>query len=146
LSANLAASQGGPRIPDCIHARLVCTHTHISSPVMTTGWGSITRLLILGITFHSVYIATVFDCYFTSPVVHGMRQYKLPQAQAKRLVLIIGARTQPPPLWKQTILAFRRDADVPPHICQVMVYAPTLPLLQMLHRSCRARRSVSRHI
>ncbi|KAF8496185.1 Phosphatidylinositolglycan class N-domain-containing protein [Russula emetica] len=57
---------------------------------MTTSWGSIARLLILGIIFHLVYIGTVFDCYFASPVVHGMRQYKLPQAQAKRLVLIVG--------------------------------------------------------
>ncbi|KAI0295105.1 PigN-domain-containing protein [Multifurca ochricompacta] len=57
---------------------------------MTTNSGSIARLLALGIVFHLVYIGTVFDCYFTSPVVHGMRQHKLPQAQAKRLVLIVG--------------------------------------------------------
>lgn len=58
---------------------------------MTTSSGSTARLLALGIIFHLVYIATVFDCYFTSPVVHGMRQHKLSQAQAKRLVLIVGA-------------------------------------------------------
>jgi phosphatidylinositol glycan class N len=57
---------------------------------MTTGSGSIARLLVLGVLFHLVYIRTVFDCYFTSPVVHGMRQYKLRKAQAKRLVLIVG--------------------------------------------------------
>lgn len=113
---------------------------------MTTSWGSIARLLILGIVFHLVYIGTVFDCYFASPVVHGMRQYKLHQAQAKRLVLIIGARTEPPTLQKETTLSFRGDADVAPRICQVMVCAPTLPLLQMLHRSCRARQSVLHHI
>jgi hypothetical protein len=113
---------------------------------MTTSWGSITRLLILGIIFHLAYIGTVFDCYFASPVVHGMRQYKLPQAQAKRLVLIVGARTQPPPLWNQTTLVSRRNPDVAPRICQVMVCAPTLPLLQMLHKSCRTRRSVLHHI
>jgi phosphatidylinositol glycan class N len=64
---------------------------------MTTGSSSIAGLLVLGIVFHLVYIATVFDCYFASPVVHGMRQYKLPQAQAKRLVLIVGAQTPSPP-------------------------------------------------
>jgi GPI ethanolamine phosphate transferase 1 len=58
---------------------------------MKTSPGSVARLLTLGIAFHFVYIGTIFDCYFTSPVVHGMRQYKLSQAQAKRLVLIIGA-------------------------------------------------------
>jgi GPI ethanolamine phosphate transferase 1 len=55
------------------------------------GSGSVARLLALGIVFHFVYIGTVFDCYFTSPVVHSMRQYKLPRAQAHRLVLIVGA-------------------------------------------------------
>ncbi|KAH9982964.1 Phosphatidylinositolglycan class N-domain-containing protein [Lactifluus volemus] len=57
---------------------------------MKTGSGSVARLLALGIVFHFVYIGTVFDCYFTSPVVHSMRQYKLPRAQAHRLVLIVG--------------------------------------------------------
>ncbi|KAH9990107.1 Phosphatidylinositolglycan class N-domain-containing protein [Russula vinacea] len=59
-----------------------------------TSSSSIAGLLVFGIVFHLVYIGTVFDCYFASPVVHGMRQYKLPRAQAKRLVLIVGARTQ----------------------------------------------------
>ncbi|KAI0270500.1 Phosphatidylinositolglycan class N-domain-containing protein [Gloeopeniophorella convolvens] len=57
---------------------------------MTESSGSIARLLALGIVFHLIYIGTVFDCYFTSPVVHGMRPHKLPQAQAQRLVLIVG--------------------------------------------------------
>ena len=67
-----------------------------SYTIMTTSSGSIARLLVLGVLFHLVYIGTVFDCYFTSPVVHGMRQYKLPRAQAKRLVLIVGAAPTPP--------------------------------------------------
>jgi len=50
----------------------------------------IARLLVLGVVFHLVYIGTVFDCYFTSPVVHGMQLFKLPRPEAKRLVLIIG--------------------------------------------------------
>ncbi|ETW77491.1 ATP exporter [Heterobasidion irregulare TC 32-1] len=51
---------------------------------------SLARILTLGLIFHLVYIGTVFDCYFTSPVVHGMRPHRLPQAEAKRLVLIVG--------------------------------------------------------
>jgi hypothetical protein len=74
-------------------------HPTSSSAIMTTSSGSIARLLVLGIVFHLVYIGTVFDCYFTSPVVHGMRQFKLPQAQAKRLVLIVGA-CEPKPFAK----------------------------------------------
>ena len=45
--------------------------------------------MLLNFDFHMVYIGTVFDCSFTSPVVPGMRQYKLPQAKAKRLVLVV---------------------------------------------------------
>ncbi|KAI0350922.1 PigN-domain-containing protein [Trametes cingulata] len=52
--------------------------------------GSVWRLLLVGLVFHLVYIGTVFDCYFTSPVVHGMRQHSLKSAEAKRLVLIVG--------------------------------------------------------
>lgn len=48
------------------------------------------RLLLTGLVFHLIFIGTVFDCYFTSTVVHGMQQHSLPEAQAKRLVLIVG--------------------------------------------------------
>ncbi|KAI0043261.1 alkaline phosphatase-like protein [Auriscalpium vulgare] len=50
----------------------------------------VVRLLCLGIIFHLVYIGTVFDCYFTSPVVHGMLPHKLQHAPSRRLVLIVG--------------------------------------------------------
>ncbi|CCM05948.1 uncharacterized protein FIBRA_08187 [Fibroporia radiculosa] len=49
----------------------------------------ILRLLLVGLVFHLVYIGTVFDCYFTSPVVHGMQPFRLEHAEAKRLVLIV---------------------------------------------------------
>ncbi|RPD52571.1 alkaline phosphatase-like protein [Lentinus tigrinus ALCF2SS1-6] len=52
--------------------------------------GSVWRLLLTGLVFHLVYIGTVFDCYFTSPVVHGMQQHALEKGEAKRLVLIVG--------------------------------------------------------
>ena len=48
------------------------------------------RLLILGLIFHLVYIGSVFDCYFTSPVVSGMQSYNVGHAESKRLVLIVG--------------------------------------------------------
>ncbi|KAJ6611479.1 Phosphatidylinositolglycan class N-domain-containing protein [Mycena sp. CBHHK59/15] len=47
-------------------------------------------LLVTGLFFHLVYIGSVFDCYFTSPVVHGMQHYNLGSAESKRLVLIVG--------------------------------------------------------
>ncbi|KAF8518146.1 Phosphatidylinositolglycan class N-domain-containing protein [Hysterangium stoloniferum] len=48
------------------------------------------RLLILGLVFHIVYIMSVFDCYFTSPVVHGMKHFSTEVREADRLVLIVG--------------------------------------------------------
>ncbi|KAF9221780.1 PigN-domain-containing protein [Gyrodon lividus] len=48
------------------------------------------KLLILGIIFHVVFIASVFDCYFTSPVVHGMTRHGAHSGESKRLVLIVG--------------------------------------------------------
>ena len=52
---------------------------------------STTSILLLGLAFHLVYILSVFDCYFTSPVVHGMQRFYADTAGAKRLVLIVGA-------------------------------------------------------
>ncbi|KAL1705153.1 Phosphatidylinositolglycan class N-domain-containing protein [Schizophyllum commune] len=50
----------------------------------------IAHLLLLGLVFHLVFIGSVFDCYFTSPVHHGMRSYGLQRPEAKRLMLIVG--------------------------------------------------------
>jgi hypothetical protein len=52
---------------------------------------SVLGVLVLGLVFHLVFINSVFDCYFTSPVVHGMQHFRAPAAEAKRLVLIVGA-------------------------------------------------------
>ncbi|CAE6506194.1 unnamed protein product [Rhizoctonia solani] len=55
------------------------------------------QILLLGLIFHVAYIYSVFDCYFTSPVVHGMRQHRIiwphnapKKAPAKRVVLVVG--------------------------------------------------------
>ena len=55
-------------------------------------------VLVIGLIFHLVYIASVFDCYFTSPVVRGMQQFPAGWRQtdpasntrAKRLLLFVG--------------------------------------------------------
>ncbi|KAF9914854.1 Glycosyl phosphatidyl inositol anchor synthesis, partial [Lobosporangium transversale] len=52
---------------------------------LTSAW-----LLILGVLFHVTYIMSIFDIYFTSPLVHGMGQHHVNQpAPAKRLVLFV---------------------------------------------------------
>ena len=48
--------------------------------------------LTLAVVFHLVYLWSIFDIYFVSPIVHGMRPYGVQQekAPAKRLVLFVG--------------------------------------------------------
>lgn len=52
------------------------------------------RLGFLGIAvvFHLLYILSIFDTYFVSPIVSGMREYSVTtqEAPAKRLVLFVG--------------------------------------------------------
>ena len=51
--------------------------------------------LAVAVVFHLVYLYSIFDIYFVSPVVHGMRTFRVPQDESKkapadRLVLFVG--------------------------------------------------------
>lgn len=49
-------------------------------------------LVVLGVILHAVYMLSIFDIYFKTPIVHGMDPVP-PRfvAPAKRLVLLVGA-------------------------------------------------------
>ena len=48
--------------------------------------------LAIAVIFHLVYTWSIFDIYFVSPIVSGMRAFGVnaPEAPAKRLVLVVG--------------------------------------------------------
>lgn len=53
------------------------------------------RFLALAVVFHLIYIASIFDIYFVSPIVSGMRLFRVERpaftkAPADRLVLFVG--------------------------------------------------------
>ena len=48
-------------------------------------------LVALGFILHALYMLSIFDIYFKTPIVHGMDPVQpLTHAPAKRLVLFIG--------------------------------------------------------
>ncbi len=51
--------------------------------------------LAIALAFHLVYIFSIFDIYFVSPIVSGMHEFQAErpagvEAPAKRLVLFVG--------------------------------------------------------
>ncbi|OCL10487.1 GPI ethanolamine phosphate transferase 1 [Glonium stellatum] len=48
--------------------------------------------LAIAVVFHLIYIYSIFSIYFVSPIVHGMREFRVEtqEAPAKRLVLFVG--------------------------------------------------------
>lgn len=51
--------------------------------------------LAIAVAFHLIYIYSIFDIYFVSPIVSGMQEYQVErpagvEAPAKRLVLFVG--------------------------------------------------------
>lgn len=53
-----------------------------------------TGFLAVAVVFHLIYIWSIFDIYFVSPIVHGMSSFHVEdsEAPAQRLVLFVGMR------------------------------------------------------
>lgn len=51
-----------------------------------------TGFLAVAVVFHLIYIWSIFDIYFVSPIVSGMRSFRVESAEppAQRLVLFVG--------------------------------------------------------
>jgi hypothetical protein len=48
-------------------------------------------IIFLGIAFHAVYLFSIIDIYFRSPIIHGIEPQVPPHTPlAKRLVLFVG--------------------------------------------------------
>jgi phosphatidylinositol glycan class N len=48
-------------------------------------------IILLGIAFHAIYLFSIIDIYFRSPIVHGIEpQMPTQKPLAKRLVLFVG--------------------------------------------------------
>lgn len=48
------------------------------------------KLILSGIVLHLILISSIFDIYFTSPIIHGMTPKKCDiKPPAKRLVLLV---------------------------------------------------------
>jgi phosphatidylinositol glycan class N len=76
-------------------------------------WTETTGFLVLSLVFHLVYTYSIFDIYFTSPVVHPARRFSarnalgshssdtnLEHQAAKRLVLVVGDGLRADTLYK----------------------------------------------
>jgi len=59
--------------------------------------------LAIAITFHVIYVYSIFDIYFVSPIVSGMREFEVLRPDdtappANRLVLFVGTVLSPMPI------------------------------------------------
>ncbi|ETS63700.1 hypothetical protein PaG_02006 [Moesziomyces aphidis] len=101
--------------PDVADASTTASHIQSAGSLRIRKLSKVSpaRFLLLSLLFHVVYISSIFDIYFTSPVVHpeprfSVRDTLAPghvreslEAPAKRLVLMVGDGLRADTLFKQ---------------------------------------------
>lgn len=68
---------------------------------------------LVGLTVHVVFFLSIFDIYFTSPLVHGMTPQVTPlPPPASRLVLMVGDGLRADSLFGSSRAPYLRLADI----------------------------------
>ena len=104
---------GSAKAPAASSSGSDATTAAVAVKVSKLSKGPPVRFLLLNLLFHIVYISSIFDIYFTSPVVHPEPRFSAQdtlqaghhtdhlEAPAKRLVLIVGDGLRADTLFKK---------------------------------------------
>ncbi|KAL4115008.1 hypothetical protein PRIC2_013904 [Phytophthora ramorum] len=72
--------------------------------------GGLAQLLVLGVFFHALYVLSIFDIYFTSPVVHHIESVGYTDAPpAKRVVVFVADGCRADKFFEAERVSFLRD-------------------------------------
>lgn len=67
------------------------SRTYFPSAIFTMNFLDKRVVLFIGVLFHVVFFRSIFDIYFMSPLIHGMKHWKsTEEAPARRLFLMVG--------------------------------------------------------
>jgi len=75
------------------------------------GW-NLRTIVLVGLVFHSVYLFSIIDIYFRSPIVHGMApRVSLAEPPARRVVVFVADGLRADKLFERLAVIQRRDGS-----------------------------------